>query len=360
MLQELFGRETVNGKFFYHISDPLPENDTNETVNCGGPFPPNLKLRGINNKQNADLVTYFVGYKSIPVMLGEVPSHSDLLISFEEMFYYQVAFARPYQISHEPSGPCNKLLSYIIKDDQFAIYQISIHSWFSPEIFCVDYIELFKNTETISREKFYCIMFSELKKRLLGGLKGISESDWKSLMFGYFPIISFGVNPLEISYHSSIVFCKFGELDSVLHSTSFSRHPCLLCPYNTSETPSTDLNCVLKASHASFSGGVCFSKQFTDLLKSNPASESPFMKLMHSLYLKVLTVNKDRLVNTVSKRYMFATCDDNVPFIRQWPFNENMQNQFYSDVYRIAMEALEHFVFHWDLRPPNVLYNYEV
>ena len=118
---------------------------------------------------------------------------------------------------------------------------------------------------------------------------------------------------------------------------------------------------VLKACAHMLSGGWTDQNQTTTFLQmcSNLGDNSDLKKLIvDKLYLGVYTVrNKDGIRFALTRHLPYMKCSSQ-EFAHWWRDNRpTTETAFVEYVIKVAMEAIEHNVYHWDIRTSNLLFD---
>ena len=159
-------------------------------------------------------------------MFGAVCSHKFVRDSLPELFYYQLAWLRPYSI--DPDKTLSKLFGYtsILYEEVFILMVINVHGWFSKNIISIDEIKVYKRASSDSLKNFYFKMFSLLKTLQVGGLKSIPKTIWDIYEYftpASFPAIQFGVEKESLNDPANpvccnLISCKYSAIRHLIQS----------------------------------------------------------------------------------------------------------------------------------------------
>lgn len=112
----------------------------------------------------------------------------------------------------------------------------------------------------------------------------------------------------------------------------------------------------------SFSGGICDSTKFQLFLEScsnNDSVSNPLHDWIKSLYLCIFCLTeKQGIVITVTRYFNLPDCS--AAFVKFQLKDVAFKSHFLHQIFTNAIYALEvHNCFHWDLRLPNILFDYQ-
>lgn len=117
---------------------------------------------------------------------------------------------------------------------------------------------------------------------------------------------------------------------------------------------------LLKVSSPGFSGGECLEEQFGHILNmaftQPPADSDEFTRLMSELYYYLFKVHTNSSMVISIQRYVDGISCNTQAFSGHWHAS-GVREQFFRDVCELSLQAaLRHRIFHWDIRPENILF----
>ena len=293
---------------------------------------------------------------SIPIAIGEIKIGHLLASNFEntcyQLLYYQLAVQRPLLRSSSQSDQI--LLGFVMDSIEAAIIELNVNSWTSSRPLDPIHIERFDVRNTDQRIKF----FSMLLLRVLNALtivNAIKRLKQPLLLFG--PEINkiHDINQCIIKTSSTLLepfVQKFNKSpDSRLIFLCEEAEQKLILP------PNTDL--VFKVFGELFSGGM-YSETLRGLLillilaRLRPK----LSERLHWLYVALFKVIDNHPFRFAITRFVSGTVCSDSHVMNLWKENEqSMGSCFFTDVYEVAIEALDLGFYHWDIRLPNIIFD---
>lgn len=293
------------------------------------------------------------------IVAGEVKMNSSLSTDdvdneLKRLLNYQIHFGRPYW----QEGFQSRVLGFAMDFDCFIIQELTVEDWLTSRIFEITLSR--KYTRNAEDSDFHARCFQVLLRQLATGLR---EHNPRSNQTFRFP------------FHSSntLMHCNVVDVavDEVVHQITMDKFE---FGWEGLEALALEpgSRVVMKATCSFFSGGKCYRPQFLDLLRravqpqvqagagdgaEAESAGSTFLRSISSLYIGMLTQPYPCKITFTLMRFfggLEINCDSKDININ-WD-DIDIRRNFFHEVYRVSMGAIESNWLHWDIRRGNVLF----
>ena len=274
--------------------------------------------------------------------------------AFYQLLSYQLAVQRPFLVEKEKR--CSKMLGFLLDYTDGYIIELSFGEWTSPKPVTCTYINHYSTLFSIHNLHNIVGFLASIIDRLpLHGADSIAPLIVEPAPLFYFPWPTQGTRSSEqhphISKYNHICIVEWDTISTWKLSTGrgFDNSTLFSVPDRHSKV-------VIKVS-APFMSGECDQHEI-DSLKKLLEVQSAKLRFLKELYVTFyITVWYNRFFFSITHLI-------NGPRVMDLDFefwrSENSKKAkqlFFDDVYQVAMEAVEHQVLHWDIRPENVLFD---
>lgn len=323
----------------------------------------NLKLHGHSSGRKADFTIYLKRNgdetSKIPVLLGEVVFKGNRNESLNQLLYYQICYARPCLSTDSENVLLGVVIDFNEENFVCVMQKVRVSQWLSASVFTITRdIYTVPTSNRSEAIPYYDRFLQYVIQDFTNGLRNMIIPMLDKLFSKQSPTINSGLKRLtddnELYCSTEIVsnqeiwtlLCKRGDIDFLAKNQSFDQHD--------------SRKVIFKVSSCAFSGGECTEESFSRVLNSafEDSSKHDFLILMKELYLCLFKVKGNEwLVYSVMNYIEGISCNSDT-FFSIWKNDLKLRNEFYTDVYKLSIEAAKLCkIFHFDIRPANIIFN---
>lgn len=325
-----------------------------------------MKFKEKSSSRRPDFIIYLKREKDgslFPVLVGEVVSDDVIEHSFQQLVYYQLEYLRPCALINSEKRLLGVVIDFRFGKFDCVSQEILVSQWFSECVFR----GIRKKLRVSTSDRIEaCHIYNNFFQYIINELRrGLTEQTTGIFFTKQSPTINSGLErAIEIS-NDIILFCNTEVCEyRVICSFLKSRSDIIISATNPHLNNFGDsVKVLLKISSAAFSGGGCNLIKFGEMLNNvfSRSQKDNFELLMIDLYLYLFKLTKKNLMVYSIQKYIDNGIACNNDRINLYWQKLQVREQFYKDVYQLAILAASRYhIFHWDIRPANILYNHNI